>query len=146
MGSSGLDAAEGCLRAQESKTALDASPRNRHAQPRPFRRACAVAAAGAVRCWGLSSSGDETCVLTAAGGVRCWGDLGDDLDANASGYDLVPVTIPGLSSGVHAISAAGYACAVPAAGGVVCWGLDGNGQLGDGTTDDSPIPVTVLGL
>jgi alpha-tubulin suppressor-like RCC1 family protein len=49
-------------------------------------------------------------------------------------------------SGVADISAAGYdTCALLSTGTVDCWGLNGNGQLGDGSTTDSLVPVQVVG-
>jgi alpha-tubulin suppressor-like RCC1 family protein len=88
----------------------------------------------------IAAGGSHTCALTAAGGVKCWGDL-----------VTTPTDVPGLTNGVSAI-AAGYmhTCAIVgggAAGGAVqCWGANDTGQLGNGTTTSSSMPVAVQGL
>ncbi len=78
-----------------------------------------------------------TCALTSGGGVKCWGG------SNGS----VPIDVPGLSSGVSAIAAGdSHTCALTGGGGVKCWGPNDVGQLGNGTTTASRVPVDVAGL
>ena len=89
--------------------------------------------------------GSHTCALTKAGGVKCWGDNshGQLGDGTIDGKDI-PVDVTGLTGGVTALAAgASHTCALLRSGVVECWGLNGNGQLGDGTTMDRNTPVQI---
>ena len=135
---------------------------------------CALTRDGGVKCWGrLLGNGSTTtntkpvdisglasgvtaiaagyghvCALMATGRVRCWGynrygQLGNGSTTNSA----IPVDISGLTSGVTAIAAgAGHTCAITEEGGATCWGYGGDGQLGNGSTADSAMPVDVAGL
>jgi alpha-tubulin suppressor-like RCC1 family protein/ribosomal protein S11 len=96
----------------------------------------------------VSAGYDHTCALTASGAAKCWGNnsfgqLGNGTYSNSS----VPVDVEGLTGGVRSIStAASYTCALMNSGGVKCWGRNLEGELGNGSTENSPIPVEVIGL
>jgi alpha-tubulin suppressor-like RCC1 family protein len=89
----------------------------------------------------IAANAVETCALLEGGTVECWGEW-------ATGSGLTPTPTPGLS-GVTALSMRvdGYhGCALLSGGTVMCWGLNGNGQLGDGTTNNTSTPVPVSNL
>lgn len=78
----------------------------------------------------------HSCALTAAGAVKCWGadwwaQMGTGPLPRSSN---VPIDVPGLQSGVSALSigSAGTHTCVLQAGVAKCWGSDTNGQIGDG--------------
>jgi alpha-tubulin suppressor-like RCC1 family protein len=59
----------------------------------------------------------------------------------------VPTPVVGLQSGVREISAGGnHTCALTEDGQAWCFGLNYRGQLGDGSTTDRAIPVSVAGI
>ena len=98
----------------------------------------------------LISAGYVNNCAIIAGAAKCWG--GNNHGALGNGttdQSDVPVDVSGLDSGVTSISldpSDGYdACAI-VNGGAKCWGYNGSGNLGDGTTTESLIPIDVSGL
>lgn len=90
----------------------------------------------------------HACAVTATGGVRCWGSnnygqLGDGTTTNR----LTPTDVVGLSSGIVGVFAGdGHSCALTSTGDVLCWGAGTYGQLGNGATTNSAVPVDVVGI
>lgn len=96
----------------------------------------------------VSAGREHTCAVLTNGSVKCWGSnrlgqLGDGTRNNAS----TPRTVVGLGGGAASVSAgSNYTCALLTSGAVRCWGYNVTGQLGNGSTSDSNIPVPVTGL
>ena len=95
----------------------------------------------------LAASGD-TCAVTVAGALLCWGhNESGQLGTGTQQGSLTPKGVSGLGSGVMGVAAGGlHTCAVTSAGAVLCWGENSSGELGNGTTGASLVPVAVKGL
>ena len=98
---------------------------------------------------GAPSEGFETaCAVLVDGTVQCWG--GHDTGQAGNGTKgstapLKPTPVVGMTAATAVDVALQTSCAV-SNGSVWCWGKNSSGQLGNGTTADSPTPVTVPGI
>jgi len=96
----------------------------------------------------ISVGSNHACMLVS-GSIYCWGasingQLGGKTITNFSNVPA-PVDVSGVLAGktVTAISSGNsHTCAL-ASGQVFCWGYNNTGQLGDGTTISSNVPVMV---
>ena len=96
----------------------------------------------------ISAGGADTCAVVDAA-ATCWGATNYGQVGNGLWGNLLveaPVQVQGLTAGVTAVSSgSNHSCAV-VDGGVLCWGQNYSGQLGDGTTTSTAVPVSVSGL
>lgn len=99
----------------------------------------------------ISAGGaSQVCAITIAGAAYCWG--ADSFGQLGNGAPLadsnLPVQVTGLGAGTMAEIAGGglFTCGLTTGGGVKCWGYNADGELGNNSTTDSPIPVNVSGL
>jgi len=96
----------------------------------------------------VSAGSSHSCGVDTSGAVKCWGyngngQIGDGTTAIAT----TATQVNGLTSGaIHVGAGNTHSCAVMSGGTVQCWGDNTYGQLGNGTTTNSPTPVSVTGL
>jgi alpha-tubulin suppressor-like RCC1 family protein len=97
--------------------------------------------------------GSHICALLQSGAVQCWGSnrAGELGDANMTDSYL-PVDVRNLDDTTNLLGVVGitggalHTCALLQSGAMQCWGDNYYGQLGNGSTINSNIPVTVKGL
>jgi alpha-tubulin suppressor-like RCC1 family protein len=95
----------------------------------------------------ISAGGMHTCAVDQDGRVFCWGDNNrGQLGTGAIGGNAAtPVLVTAVPSAALVEAGGLHTCAELADQTIYCWGANENGQLGDGTTLDSPLPVKVVG-
>ena len=96
----------------------------------------------------ISAGNAHTCAILSGNILKCWGanqngQIGDGTTTNSA----IPVSV-GISnvSNVDASSSGMHTCALLTDGSLKCWGWNDSGQLGNGTTTNSSIPVFVTGI
>lgn len=98
----------------------------------------------------ITAGSSFTCALTTAGAIKCWGaNNAGQLGNGNSITSSTPVTVTGMTGNARTITAgssSGHICAITTAGGLKCWGANASGQLGNGNTAASSVPVNVIGL
>jgi hypothetical protein len=138
-----------------------------------WNHTCGQAAGGRTLCWGLNGDGQlgdgtridrvvptrvpgsframvagaaHTCGISGDE-VQCWGDNGfGQLGDGGSQDRATPAPVRGLPAAARALAAgAVHSCALLADGSAYCWGQNLHGQLGNGTTENSAVPVLVTG-
>jgi alpha-tubulin suppressor-like RCC1 family protein len=90
----------------------------------------------------------STCALLMGGTIKCWGNNeAGQLGNGSMTSSRMPVTVTGISNAT-AINGVGYAAACALLGDktVRCWGINERGQLGNGTSQPSTVPVAVPGI
>lgn len=97
-----------------------------------------------------TGDGRQVCGIVADGALYCWGSSRNQglPDPGTSIASDVPVRVD-LDQPVKQVVTGGsegfdtYTCALTTAGAVFCWGTNGWGQLGNGTLNNSAVPVQV---
>src|SRR5439155_9939321 len=113
-----------------------------------FATSTPVTVIGIVNAIDVIAGGGHTCALLADRTIRCWGRNALGQLGNGSVVDTNTPAVPALGVTDVVAAAAGrfHTCAIAANGGMWCWGRNDFGQLGDGTTTGSSVPVSVNGI
>ena len=85
----------------------------------------------------------HACAVTNGGATMCWGDNGKGQVGISTGDTRIANVVQGLGAGSGALFVAGgfeFSC-IATKTGAKCWGDDTYGQLGDGTTNSTNMPV-----
>jgi alpha-tubulin suppressor-like RCC1 family protein len=89
------------------------------------------------------------CALLSTSHMECWGYNGDGElgNGNMTNSD-VPVAVEKITNAKAMASDAdsGSTCVLLTTSHIDCWGYNNDGQLGDGTTTSSDVPVAVVSL
>ena len=111
-----------------------------------------VAVSGGVTFSTVSAAMFHTCGIATNGDAYCWGS--GPLGTGTTTSSAIPVAVAGglkfskLAAGSSFINrpfGPGHSCGLTEAGVAYCWGTNTYGQLGDGTTNSSAVPVAVAG-
>jgi len=112
----------------------------------PYNLVPAAVQQGALEFSSLTAGQRHTCGLTAAGKAYCWGwgDLGA-LGNGGTATNPFPVAVQQGTLEFTSLTAADHhTCGITTGETAYCWGWNHYGQLGDGSTATSPVPVPVL--
>jgi alpha-tubulin suppressor-like RCC1 family protein len=114
-----------------------------------FRSAVAafIFATGSSVAWSeaVSTGAAHTLVRTPSGVVWAWGqNTNGQLGTGNTTRMLTPTKVKGLPEGIVSVTAgASHSAALTSGGSVWTWGKNSHGQLGNGSTLDSAVPVAV---
>ncbi len=90
-----------------------------------------------VKCWGATNAGE-------LGNGASFCQVGTICEPKA--HNGTPQVVSGMSSASFLSAGGHHSCVILTSGQVRCWGVGSRGQLGNGSTNHSNVPVTVTGL
>jgi alpha-tubulin suppressor-like RCC1 family protein len=106
-----------------------------------------VKLAAKIRVTAVAAGSDHSLALTSKGRVLAWGDNGDGELGNGKNGDFfdlpVAVKLPGKTTVTRLAGGDQHSLALTSKGQVLAWGFNSFGELGDGSTTDSDLPVKV---
>jgi len=93
----------------------------------------------------VSVGQEHACALVNNGDIYCWGDNSRGQLGRPGASSATPVKVSGGIEFQSLSAGQMHTCGIETGTGAVgCWGANWAGQLGDGTTEDSDVPVAVV--
>jgi alpha-tubulin suppressor-like RCC1 family protein len=98
----------------------------------------------------VTSGEAHSCAVKSDRTVVCWGD-GSEARFGSGAFQVTSTTAVAVKDLTTAVAVAtgpnaNHTCALRSDGSVMCWGSNGNGQVGNGYSNFSPVPLSVDGL
>lgn len=104
----------------------------------------------------ISAGADQTCAVATDGTAYCWGVNSDgELGAMTANFcpgvvfrvycSTTPLAVSGGLTFISVSAGGSHTCGVATTHAAYCWGINGDGELGDGTTTPRTAPVPVAG-
>jgi alpha-tubulin suppressor-like RCC1 family protein len=97
----------------------------------------------------VAAGEQHTCARDGQGQVHCWGinERGQLGQGGFGGQENTPLKVTSLAGQVAALSTWGSStCALKTDRTIECWGANEDGQLGNGSSNDSALPVPVVNI
>jgi len=89
----------------------------------------------------IASNFSSFCAVSVSGNIQC-----ASMEVPEDAVFGAPESVPTISDATAVTAGDGFFCALHRNGTVSCWGRNYDGQLGDGTFDNSDVPVRVNGV
>ena len=122
---------------------------------------CVIKTDASLTCFGIFTVGsgladvssvalgnNHACAVIKDGTIKCWGNnsLGQFGNAGASAPGVSVYQVQGINNATKVFADGDHTCAILSDGKVFCWGVGTSGELGQGSTASSNIPVQALGV
>lgn len=95
----------------------------------------------------IATGTNHSCAIMEAGDVHCWGDgrYGQIGNGEKEYSTPLPAAVVGLGNAARISATSDHSCTLLEDGRIKCWGNGDYGELGNGPSADSALPVLALG-
>ncbi|HWD94854.1 MAG TPA: InlB B-repeat-containing protein [Acidimicrobiales bacterium] len=108
-----------------------------------------IVVAGITNAVQVSAGYDFACALLSTGSIDCWGDNSSDAIGTSSDSNSTSefnYSVGSITNATQVAAGQDGVCALLSTGSIDCWGDNTDGDLGNGATTPSLVPVSVSGI